>query len=1202
MSPCSRRVALTRAAFTILAGMATGAASAQNISQPAILQWFDGSYKTIEYRTADYFMSGYGGLWTPPPGRADAGNLSVGYDVYDRFDLGSRGNPTLYGTENGLKSTISEIHKANGKSYLDLVWNHDGFSDWSNVDGNGHSFLNAGGYPGFYMGTGTSGNYGDFHNPSDTGDENMQLSGLIDIDQSTNNQFIRSPVTDGNPQNIPGGTISAYGRLANVPSEANRRFYQDRSQAGINVIDPITGNSTLYNYGPTAAINGTPVTENATGYLMRNARWLIQEIGADGFRLDASKNYPTWVLPYLDKAVYKAITTKTLDNKQQWAYSFGETFDSNWAVLQSRTRLDVRSKPDNQVGGNRDSLDFSLYYAMQANLTGNGLANNWNNVVNSSFDSNDGYANNGSQGVAFVQSHDDSGPAPYLANVAYAYTLLRPGNALVYYNAKEVGIQPRSFPNPGRDDALGGLNATNKYITTLVDIRNRYGTGNYQQRTVTSGTTTDTSTLVYERDRSVIVGLSNRSDNGWDAVTVQTGFKPGMPLIELTGNAADAAVDPNDDIPSLVIVNGDGTINIRVPRNKNVNGAEHKRGYMMYGPSGPQGSLALSSPTTITTIAPDAGAGTNGTARITPIKVIKDNSFTVTLNTNAVNLLGFQRDADADGDNALLKFDGGIDINNNGQVDFRDSEVTDTNGGVRANLTTYGFENFTTTHQPGFGSANGNGTYSQTVNAANLSEGYHYIDARAFRHRDAITEGPNAPPIYSSFKEVVYVDRLAPTSAVDSIENKPFGGANDRRFILKNADKTATSVYVLIDLPASRTEAQILAGLSGNQASQTDRDIWARDLNSATTGNHVLTVVTQEITGNYSIQRFPGQFTLTGSGYGLGDTDRNNTYNRFDVLGFAPVLKSNNTQFNATSDFDGDGLVDLTDAFLYGPVLESAPTVDTPTRNTMLTEYDNLLKDSYVTTGIWNVPANKSFTVNKVTAGTTIVPGTSTLSARSLVGSALQVQPGGNTTIRANGSAAGISYLNSLSIGIAAKLDLNDNDLVVNNGSFAALQALVFAGYSSSLDTTKTGITSTSGQQAAGTTILALFDNALAGFADYPPGSGNSIAAGAIAGKYTYIGDTNYDGQVTPQDYTAIDANIGTTVDPGISWFYGDTNFDGSIDATDYTGIDAALGLGQGNPLAVAGAPASVPEPSSILLFNLPGLAALGRRHRRNTR
>src|SRR5438105_3838805 len=134
----------------------------------------------MERRTPDYFMAAYGGLWTPPTGRADSGDGSVGYDQYDRFDLGYAGKPTQYGTETGLKTMIAELHKGGSKAYLDLVWNHNGFSDWSNVDGSGHSFLNAGGYPGFYMSTG-NGSWGDFHDPSATGDENMQLAGLTDI-------------------------------------------------------------------------------------------------------------------------------------------------------------------------------------------------------------------------------------------------------------------------------------------------------------------------------------------------------------------------------------------------------------------------------------------------------------------------------------------------------------------------------------------------------------------------------------------------------------------------------------------------------------------------------------------------------------------------------------------------------------------------------------------------------------------------------------------------------------------------------------------------------------------------------------------------------------------------------------------------------------------------------------------------------------
>ncbi|HEY0008576.1 MAG TPA: hypothetical protein VGB55_07625, partial [Tepidisphaeraceae bacterium] len=91
--PISGRVAVVAAAAAV--AVFAHPAAAQDVSAPAILQWFEGSYKTIENRMADVFAAGYGAVWTPPPGRADSGNQSVGYDVYDRFDLGSAGNPTL---------------------------------------------------------------------------------------------------------------------------------------------------------------------------------------------------------------------------------------------------------------------------------------------------------------------------------------------------------------------------------------------------------------------------------------------------------------------------------------------------------------------------------------------------------------------------------------------------------------------------------------------------------------------------------------------------------------------------------------------------------------------------------------------------------------------------------------------------------------------------------------------------------------------------------------------------------------------------------------------------------------------------------------------------------------------------------------------------------------------------------------------------
>ncbi|MEI6636632.1 MAG: hypothetical protein WCO99_08700, partial [Planctomycetota bacterium] len=85
------------------ASLVAAPASAVDTSAPAILQWFDSSYGTQEKRVADLFKTGYGSTWIPPTGRADSGNQSVGYDVFDRFDLGSTNNETLYGTETGLR-------------------------------------------------------------------------------------------------------------------------------------------------------------------------------------------------------------------------------------------------------------------------------------------------------------------------------------------------------------------------------------------------------------------------------------------------------------------------------------------------------------------------------------------------------------------------------------------------------------------------------------------------------------------------------------------------------------------------------------------------------------------------------------------------------------------------------------------------------------------------------------------------------------------------------------------------------------------------------------------------------------------------------------------------------------------------------------------------------------------------------------------
>jgi hypothetical protein len=870
-------------------------ARAEDVSAPPILQMFESSWKNIENRAPDIFATGYGAMWVPPPGRADQGNQSVGYDVYNRFDLGSAGNPTLYGTKTGLQTTVAELHKIGTSTYTDLVWNHDGFNQWKKNDGTANTgFLNAGGYPGFYMSTG-NGSWGDFHDPGAGGDQNGQISGLIDIDQGTNNMYIRNPV-GADAHNIPAGTTT------NLPDPNNAQFYPDRNGPSVTLFDPINNNNvTIYHFNNASPMSGDAVQENALGLLMRQAQWMVETIGVDGFRIDAAKNFPSWVLSYYDRATSAANARKLLDGSTERVFGFSEIYDSNKPFLQTYIRKDGPSNTN--VTGNRDDLDFPLYFAMHDNLTGNGLTNNWNNIKNASVDSqDDGLANNGSQGVAFVQAHDSGLPSPYLGNVAYAYTLMRPGNAIVYFNAHEFGTG-RNFPIDGRGDALGGLYGNN--IKTLVDIRNTHGRGNYKDRTPAADTK---EMLIYERENSALVVLSNRLDAGYDSRTVTTGFAPGTPLLELTGNAANPTVDPHNDFPEVIIVNADSTVNLRVPRNKNPDGVETDKGYFIYGPSGPQGSLTLSN------VAQTLPGGTatdpvsNGTTRLADVKVITADNFAVTLKTNKVNLLGSIRDHDADGDNALLSIDSGLDVNGNGTVDFR------TPGDYK-----YGYENFTTLKQPGYTSADNNGTYTQNIDATALSEGYHYIGAIAFRHRDS------GPAIFTDWKQTIYVDRLPPVVAIDS--QKTFGGSSANiDFYVKSVDKTATSVHTFLNLPANLTDAQILAMVNGNNDSDIlDRDIFKRGFSGIPSGNNVLTAVTYEITGNYNIQRLTGINLTTSVGAGLGDVDHNNSYSASDVANaancFETLLYPNaqgvtNSVFNPSADLNGDGKIDNNDLYL----------------------------------------------------------------------------------------------------------------------------------------------------------------------------------------------------------------------------------------------------------------------------------------------
>ncbi len=846
---------------------------------PVTLQWFETSWQTMEDRTADAFMAGYGRVWTPPICKGEGGSGSVGYNLFDRFDLGSPSSPTRYGTRAGLQGVIAEQDKAAIGTFIDLILNHNSFASKANP-----GFEAAGDYPGFVVNGGPDGN-GDFHAPGancDSSPTTCWISNLADIGQEFNNVYIRHPVAAGNPQNIPAGSVY------DQPNESNRQFYADSdlpaNSIGIrpfNTVDPMAGD---------------PVAENATGLLLRSCRWLVEVIGVDGFRIDACKHTPDWFWrDYYDRTVWQR-GKPALNGAPVTPFSFGESIATNAEISGFVCKGTTGNcNTAGGVTGNRDGLDFQLYYALRDMLNANGFGN-WSSVVNASFDGYfDGNANNGNFAVTFAENHDAGQPLPSPGLLAYAYILMRAGSPIVYYQAAEFGSV--SFPRSSRADPLGTDDA---YLTTLVDIHNEYGRGNYIERWI------DGDVLLFERENTCLVALNDRRDGGYDQRTVATSFTPGLQLKELTGNATDAAVDPNNDIYDVVTVNGSGQVTLRVPRNMNANNVTHNRGYVVYGPANPDGVLSVTN--VAGTIAADLPPKPNATRRLTSIDVIQAASFEVKLETSPADPADPDRD-----DLAMLRLDAGLDVNGNGAVDSTDPSFIG-----------YGYENFLTenvTLQSGgvdIGGGVFRGRYRQIIDTTSLSEGRHYLSVIAFRHRPG-----GSQPIFETWRKVLLIDHIAP----QMVRAAPAVGetitASAYPFVVRSPDRTASRVHLFLDQQPG-TDVVALAQANQGLATQADRDQFELFLTGMSAGHHRLDVVAYEPT-----RTAPGVTTLTAIKVvindfdGLGDMTGDGKITNRDIFPFVQMVQAAN-QFSPAGDLSGDGAVNQADVPLFAQKLLQA--------------------------------------------------------------------------------------------------------------------------------------------------------------------------------------------------------------------------------------------------------------------------------------
>lgn len=905
-----RKVREAMVMLAMAAGSALPLAPVQ-ADPPVILQWFESRWTDMERRIPDFFLAGYGAAWLPPPSKASATG-SAGYDVFDRFDLGKPGAQTAFGTEQYYKALVDEFHQANGLVYTDAILNHCSSRQTS------VSFQQAGGYPGFWMASANTivtkqptDNWGDFHHGIAAGyyqSENPggarydllkgDLVALVDIAQESNFPFIRQPVA-ANALNIPAGTTY------NKPDANNARFYPDRQLTPTAVSNPGTArnpgvnNFTFYPYNTVSPLLGDPVTDNGTGMLMRWTQWMLDDIKVDGFRFDAIKHAPSWFWDtFIDAELYQR--RKTPDGRFVTPYSFGECVESNSFTYDNYIRKPNNNNRSGDTWGNRDCLDINGSGQLR-NIVNDGGTNTWQNAINNHLDNADNF-NDGTLGVNHVFSHDngttgDGNSAPADATLrqmglaANAYTVMKPGQSLIYHNARGISRSGGFWPKGGVPIALGvdpATNVANPTVTNMVQLHNMVGRGQFYPINNTDTVNSSTAdVLIFERRRdqggglfsgNVLVGVNDTYSNGFQTRNVLTTFPAGTRLVELTGNAANLTVDPSNVVPDVLVVGVDQRVTITIPNNKNPSGVETNKGFVVYAPAVPSGTVTFTN--VAATLPADASGVASARRRIAAIPVITANSFELQLTTTNGDP-GAANNDDAD-DSAVFRINQGFqDWNGNpaDNVPYTDSAVP-------------GYDHFTFA-QPLAGTANVNGIYTQTINAALLPEGYNYISTVAFRKRPA-----NNDPLFREVRSVVYIDRVGPSTAL--VEAGADIEAATYKFTAKALDRTSTRMYLIYDL-APGTDAIAFANANpGTLATRNDRYEWFRTIAGLEHGFRTITVVAFEESGNASATDYGIFVNLC-----LSDFNKDGFVSGEDFDAFVAVFELG----DPTADFDGNGFV-----------------------------------------------------------------------------------------------------------------------------------------------------------------------------------------------------------------------------------------------------------------------------------------------------
>jgi alpha-amylase len=444
-------------------------------------------------------------VWIPPTSKGNGGTGSVGYDIFDHYDLGDKyqkgATPTRFGTKDAYLRFVAVMHANGIKVMQDIIWNHLMGAEWQDFNA-----TDAGKWKEFrYVSYATPGtvSYGN------------RTGRFWKNGQNFHRCSAHNDNTDETTQAVFGEDICFW----------DGAFGQSSSTT---------------DYDPT---QGSQYMRNG----MRDwSIWLKKQTGVDAFRLDTAKHVETFaVKDFAYNLAYGA----------GWASGGSQMLFVGEVACGDVAKLDGWTDAVNNSGGFTDvvgTFDFNLRGAIRSVINGSydlslipgaqqtrrnrtfPFVNN-HDTFRPIVDTNGNYTASWDLGNELCNPHVD--PRDGRAPAVYAIAMAVDGSPQIFFeDLFDVGTTGKRWSHqPTSTTDL----PVREFLANLIWCHQKlnFKDGAYKVRHASA------DHLVIERSNKAVIGI-NDNWSAWKSAYVITDFGAGVTLHDYSGaNSADVTTD-----------------------------------------------------------------------------------------------------------------------------------------------------------------------------------------------------------------------------------------------------------------------------------------------------------------------------------------------------------------------------------------------------------------------------------------------------------------------------------------------------------------------------------------------------------------------------------------------------------------------------------------------------------------------------------